>query len=249
MMKLVTLGCSFTEKYPNIDKVWPEIVAEKLNADLTNLGKAGSGNRYAYSKLISYILDYGPPDKVYWLLTEFDRVDLIDRSRDSLHSIDYENETQFTKALKNMLMDKDPVHKDRMLKRIKNETKISKVLTQTPIDFLVDSNFILIHQVQEICKSYNIELKIIQGLHPLNYYKIHYDEQKVIKSMVSSKYAKLLDLNTIVGYPFFNIINGFSLCDKDDWQQKYAILKHDPHPSQKGHEYIAELFLTGTQGL
>ena len=244
-MKVVTLGCSFTEKYPNIDKVWPEIVVEKLNANLTNYGRAGSGNRYAYSKLIDHILNKDVPDKVYWLLTEFDRVDLFNTIFETLYAIDYENETHFHHFLENMFKDKDPDRIVKLRKRMETQSKISKILTELPVDFFIDYNFILIHQVQQICKSYNIELKIIQGVHPLNPYRIHYDNDKLIKSILSSKYVKLLDLNTLIGYPFFSIINGFNLLDKDDWQPKYSISKDDPHPSQKGHEYIAELFLTG----
>lgn len=234
-MKIVSLGCSFTEKYTSkVDRVWPQIVADELSAELMNYGRSGAGNRFAYYKLISHILHFGPPDKVYWLMTEFDRGDF---STSSLHhrliAIDYEKEPKFQKDVLKSANDAP----------LANRIKLSKILTEIPIQFIVDSNIIIINQVQEICKAYNIELKIIQGVLPLNYHLSHYAEKEVAKAIISSDYVSLLDFNTIVGFPWMSILGGFSILDKSDWKENYSLSENDPHPSQKGHDYIANLFL------
>lgn len=237
-MKIVTLGCSFTDNYNGVNKIWPNIVAEHFNANLVNYGKSGSSNRFAYISLINHILYNDIPDKVYWLLTEFDRVDILDNK--FLTSIDYENNSKFVQYMENMTIDSNALN--NMKAKIKNESKISKVFSKTPVQFLIDQNYIYIYHVQEICKSYNIELKIMQGVMPLNCY-LQYDKNKVTEAIIASKYANLLDLSSIIGFPWMEIAGGFRLTSNKNWFTNYAISKSDPHPSQKGHKYIADIFL------
>tara|TARA_B100000902_G_C27098999_1_gene807807 strand:+ start:135 stop:860 length:726 start_codon:yes stop_codon:yes gene_type:complete len=61
---LLVSGCSNTDKnfqsehYPEMDcswPKWPELLAEKLNMDCVNLGRAGAGNEYIYNSLLEYI--------------------------------------------------------------------------------------------------------------------------------------------------------------------------------------------------
>lgn len=245
-MKIVTLGCSFTEKYPGVDKVWPEIVADSLEAKLVNYGRSGSGNAYAYSSLVTHILTHGAPDRVYWLLTEYDRMDLH-WNKKSLMSIDYENEPSFLDHFEKMISSHKDHHLTKTLtEQVKKETKISKILTKRPTKYIIDSNFIIIHQVQEICKAYNIKLTIMQGLTPLNYDLNHYDVSKFSKLIISSEYFSLIDKSNIIGYPFMKLLGGFNIMDRlgwYHWHSNYAISKVDPHPSQVGHNYIADFFL------
>ena len=59
--KLIAIGCSFTTGGANAKAAkrrssWPTNLAQKLDMDCVNLGKAGQGNEYISAKLIDTIL-------------------------------------------------------------------------------------------------------------------------------------------------------------------------------------------------
>lgn len=239
-MKIIALGCSFTEKYPRGGDPWPTLISNVTGHKVINYGKSGTGNRYAYNKLINHLINEGPVDKVYWLMSEFDRVDLCERS---VYPIDFDNDPNYLKFVKEMLETQNNSNLELWNEKIKNEGKISAALSITPFEHWIDSNIILIHNIQKICKSYGIELKIIQGLRPLNYYLSHYDESLVANAMLNSRYIRLLDFKTTIGYPWMKIAGGNCLVEKHDWMKKYSISLKDDHPSQRGHQLIADMFL------
>ena len=238
-MKIVTLGCSFTHKYNNrIDKVWPEIVADTYSADLINLADSGKGNRRQVNELLDYIMTSGAPDKLYWLMTEWDRIDT--NTHKTLQAVDYQNQIDsgntkiFYDVVRRSFGDHDVAQREMHLSQL--------LAKKTPTQYTIDCNIIMIVQVQQICKDFGIDLKIIQGLQPFVYWREWYNKKKIAKEIIFSRYNKLLDLNTIIGFPFVDISGGFCLLDKPDWYD-YALTPDDPHPSQKGHDYIADLFL------
>ena len=47
-MQLVASGCSFTENVL-VEDPWPNRLANKLGAKLTNLGSGGRGNEYIFN--------------------------------------------------------------------------------------------------------------------------------------------------------------------------------------------------------
>lgn len=238
-MKIVTLGCSFTHKYTNkVNKVWPEIVADEYNADLINLGKSGKGNRHQVNELLDYIMTSGAPDKVYWLMTEWDRTDT--NTPKTLQAVDYQNQIDSG----NVKIFYDVVRRSSgnhdMARR---EMRLSEILAKaTPTQYTIDCNIMMIVQVQEICKELGIDLKIMQGLHPFVYERGSYDKKRIAKEIIFSKYHKLLDIDNIIGFPWIDISGGSCLLDKPDWYD-YTMSTDDIHPSQKGHDYIASLFL------
>ena len=59
--KLVVSGCSYTDNYARQEKIkefplWGELLAEKLDMDLINLGRCGYGNKAIYTSLAETIL-------------------------------------------------------------------------------------------------------------------------------------------------------------------------------------------------
>ena len=48
--KLIAIGCSYTN-YMHHDIYWPEFLAEHLDMEVVNLGRAGAGNSYIFSML------------------------------------------------------------------------------------------------------------------------------------------------------------------------------------------------------
>ena len=81
---LITGGCSHSDsnysayKSRNI-KVWPELVADKLNCDLINVAKKGMGNDYISGALMDAVMDNKDRDIIVMILwTSGDRCNLFD---------------------------------------------------------------------------------------------------------------------------------------------------------------------------
>lgn len=57
MKTLYTVGCSFTKYDKNVteDKLWPSLLAEKLNYNVINDGKPGGSNQRSFRKLQNFI--------------------------------------------------------------------------------------------------------------------------------------------------------------------------------------------------
>jgi hypothetical protein len=58
--KLIIGGCSYTDNYARAQKmkefpIWGELLAEKLDMDLINLGKCGFGNKAIYHTITDEI--------------------------------------------------------------------------------------------------------------------------------------------------------------------------------------------------
>lgn len=69
---LVCSGCSFTDNrwysdfYPDLDTSWPkwpELLGEKYNMEVVNLGQSGAGNEYIYHSILDYLTD-APKEKI-----------------------------------------------------------------------------------------------------------------------------------------------------------------------------------------
>lgn len=240
-MKIVALGCSFTEKYKGGGNPWPDIIAEKTGHDVINYGLASSANRYAYTRLLHHLMYREKIDKVYWLMTEFHRIDM---HKFGIAPLDHEQYPDYFKFSYKMLSD---TMNSSDLEIAKNqflgELKARQVLANTPISYWIDDTIMIIHHVQELCKAYGIELKIIQALKPMNSYFYKCTEKEICKAILSSKYSNLLDHSSIVGYPWMKIAGGFNIIEIDNWDEKYAISENDPHPNQEGHRLIADMFI------
>ena len=89
---LLVSGCSFTKRMPgedNVERRWCDVVADKLDMNLVNIGFSGAGNEYIFRSIYDYLKDNPKPDMViaawsqsqrrdYWLndRPQNDRTDL-----------------------------------------------------------------------------------------------------------------------------------------------------------------------------
>ena len=80
--KLIVSGCSYTDNYAatqNLEpfKLWPELLAEKLDMDCINLAKCGFGNKAIYTTLTERIINEKNVGLVIPMWTEFQRVSFL----------------------------------------------------------------------------------------------------------------------------------------------------------------------------
>ena len=76
MKKLIVSGCSYVDNYARtigLDEwpIWPELLADRLDMELINLGKSGQGNEYIYSTLIDTVIKEKNIGLVIAMWTEF----------------------------------------------------------------------------------------------------------------------------------------------------------------------------------
>jgi hypothetical protein len=263
-INLVTLGCSWTDQYDTNINPWPKVIQEKTGWNVVNYGLSGSGNKYAFDKFIIHIKKIGIPDKLYWLITEFDRIDIISQEHnngttsfrpnswasrflsDGTDKFEENKKIQYEKAAilwhtRNPDATEDQI--ELFNKSINRDWKILEDLVKiTDYQLVTDYNLDLIYKMQFFCKHYNIELKIIAALAPFKTYR-DLQESKAAKIILKSRFFKKIDPSTIIGWPFALLAGGICVRDIKDWGSKYGIQKHDDHPNQAGSNLIADFFL------
>ena len=76
--KLIIGGCSYTDNYAKEKGIeefdtWGQVLADKLDMELINLGKCGYGNQAIYTSLVERILEEKNIGLVVSLWSEFQR--------------------------------------------------------------------------------------------------------------------------------------------------------------------------------
>ncbi|MDP7368040.1 MAG: hypothetical protein QGH83_12390 [Candidatus Pacebacteria bacterium] len=233
-MKLVAIGCSFTEHYmrsrtyPSYDldyKRWPAHLAENLNMECINLGLSGRGNEYMLSKAFdaSFIGDIG---LVVVMWSEFQRMDYEKKEeRGGWRSFHPHLPIQAAEEAGLMAVNK------KMLE-YKNPTAASL----QSLRFFSWFQFMM----------KNIPYLQIQGADPLpvgnshnGYYPLVLsDREESIKAIIDSDYYDLIDENKFIGWPIFKEIGGYTV--EDVLPDNCRIGEKDRHPNAIGHEIIAQ---------
>ena len=77
--KLIVGGCSYVADYAKSQNLptfplWSDLLANKLNMELINLGKCGAGNKEIYSKIVDAIVTEDKIGLVVPMWSEFQRV-------------------------------------------------------------------------------------------------------------------------------------------------------------------------------
>ena len=263
--KLIVSGCSFTNKdfwsqsHPDYDcsfPKWPEILGEKLNLDVVNLGACGSGNNYIYSSLLEEIIR-----------TPKEQIGLVIAAWSQVQRVDWEEVGKF--------VPKSYTWRDRynshMIWRNKRMGKDGNVFYWM-IDHL--RRFI---NFDSLCKSHNIPYKQFQMLNPFDSwinglmktdfecaenannpdFVDRYEYEPTLDNMKEDKkyllklivdYEKYIDTNNFIGWPMHLHLDGYTIEQKaltgDIYNgpplEELIIGGYDAHPNGAGHEKIAE---------
>lgn len=254
-MTIVTLGCSFTDRYHKDVDPWPEVIRQRTGEEVINYGWSGTGNKYAFDSLINHLKQGKKVDTVYWLTTEYDRMDIIGLNnpklagnffslrpypagKDPENFIRGWNKSRILNLTDgNVKINPDVGQRD--LERIRREVRLGSIMYKniTPAEFF-DYNLKLVYLIQKVCEDYNIKLKIICGLKPL--YTNDLNEMSLI---LKSKYIKKIDFASVIGFPFYKEAGGICAVDIKNWNEKYSISSEDNHPGQDGSNLLADFFL------
>ncbi len=236
-IQLVTLGCSWTAQFSKSVSPWPDVIGKENGWEVTNYGQPGAGNKFALDRLLVHILKGDRVDKVYWLLTQWDRFDITVPNKpypvtikpySQQNPLYKEYSLKFYKHFQPEYTEKEL---DEHASRIDRKIKIGRTLLDcNNMQHMVDTNLYYILSVQKLCKELDIDLKIIQGMRPIQTTGTRELHHNILKSSFNK------DLDHYIGYPFYNIE------DSGKWTEDKWINSEDSHPGPKGAEYIAELF-------
>lgn len=266
---MLAVGCSFTD--PNFSTLfepdydcsfpkWPELLANKLNVDVVNLGHSGASNEWIINTAIDHILDNKP-----WLVT----IGLTEAWRYSVYSKYWINPIV---GGRHAIEYHDP-HSEDFCPFLKSYFDVSKTLLK---DLLFEEGHHLsgghirrnmffhyfenIIRLQKICKRLDVKLIITPLLWPLaahppttiaNQLGRDYDykelEARIAGDFLNTSNFDDVDSKTCLGWPWLEELGGtFPTHFTSGWRMhgpnSLTISEEDGHPNALGHQLIAEKF-------
>jgi|TARA_E500000318_G_scaffold54004_1_gene50315 hypothetical protein len=243
---IIVGGCSFTDKnmpksaIPNpMDfKMWPELLSEKLNTDVINTAKCGSGNERIYHSVMNEIFKHDEKkiDRVIISWTEWTRQDFM--VGNTWKSI--------VPKIKDM---KDEHTKARLYDYAKLNQWYNECFNNDypNIENVIRKNLHFFYSMYAVCKQKNIELRMFQMLNCINnYYNNEFELEalkfKSISEMLDNNITLELNGKIFYGWPGIKRIGGYTLMDVLKRKNQFMPINHiDAHPNEKSQKYIMEL--------
>jgi len=246
--KLVVAGCSYVDDYAKSQNLptfplWSELLADKLNMKLINLGKCGAGNKEIYSKIVDTIVTEEKIGLVIPMWSEFQRVSFyVDQLQTwkSFHTDrDYLNAEWTDNFHKGMsgVAPPNPLKK-KMPYRISTEYRAFGL---NDIQAATEDSLRMMYGFQTLCENKDIPYLQMQGPFPIMSKSKFDNEKKLTATIINSIFLKEIPKATFLGWPIIKSIGGHCVDDYLTKDEKYVISKEDRHPNAKGHELISEL--------
>ena len=256
MKTLLAVGCSYTDKnftskpHPELDcswPKWPEVLGNKLEYNVVNLGKSGNSNDGIFKTAQDYIVD-NKVDMICALLTQGHRLNIHDMSNVNWHF---------------SFRDKEAVDLgDRLQKDVFNIHEFSRLLRYKHTA-LANEYLRYIYMLDQLGKyNNNIPVYHMQGLRGYYPYgsltraKAHTMRKEYATAFLDSPYFSILDKQTnIYGWPLLQELEGSIYIDdpkalaSHTWREmealtlKYKISDEDSHPNARGQKIIANNFM------
>lgn len=242
---LITAGCSFTDpKHPGYSNegitLWPELVANDINADLLNLGKLGTGNDYISNMVTDAVIDNHDRDIVVMVLwSSFNRINLFDYHWFVMPQADEK------------LKDLSPA-RYKLSELIKSEIDPSKL----PYGFEFDKCFLnynlrAIWRLNDFLKHRNIEFyqahsfSIINNILWIAPYSINDELTPEEMKWQKEREQKLIEYTPTNRYFSEDYFTTHS------WRENIRFLQDeslqigngDIHPNQEGMDWLSDVFL------
>jgi len=249
--KLIISGCSYTDNYARQEKIegfpiWGELLAEKLDMELINVGSCGYGNKAIYHTIIETMLKTKNIGLVISMWSEWQRVcPFVDVP---------ENEPVNREPWRSFLPERevldaewhDQFYKPPMKNPKKQGVKyeLAKVIRDKHLDSIrggVVQSLGYMFAFQSICENMEIPYLQIQGCLPLMgknllLNKMNYNE--LARHIVNSPYVAKFK-NTFIGWPVNSRIGGYSFDDL--LEDEHRLSEEDSHPNKRGHEIVTEV--------
>lgn len=263
---LLAAGCSYTDAnwksnleldYDCSFKKWPELLGNKLDLPVVNLGKSGIDNSMIFNNALKKIVEDHENIRLVCIgWTESLRFNLYHKiycnfleAVSPKMSLSVLNTQKKQKSIEAAF----PFYKWIFERTMDNQPpENSKNLINTAVRDWLD----MIHMLTLICEKYEIPIIHAPMISTINRNHFHDFESKMgiqtkwdltgaakmIYNLMMDDYNHL-DTDKIIGWPVSELLDGFdvsTLIRKDI--DKYAVSNLDTHPSALGHEKIAELY-------
>ena len=249
--QLIIGGCSYTDNYAKKHKmpefpIWGELLADKLDMDLINLGRCGFGNQAIYTTILERTLKEKNVGLIVAMWSEVQRLNIYKNTQlnpkwqhynwQCFHPerivLDAEWHDQFYKP-----PSKNP-------KKSGLQWDVSNVYRDYDIDCIKGatiSSLSFMYSFQNFCEANDIPYLQVQGCQPLMgksepTQNIQYKE--FFNLIINSPYVyKIKD--TFLGVPIDPRIGGYSIDSKLEDEHRFA--PEDTHPNEIGHKFISEV--------
>ena len=231
-MQLIASGCSFTENVL-VEDPWPNRLANKLGAKLTNLGAGGRGNEYIFNMAFDNL---EKADLMVVMWSSFDRWDFVNNT----FEIPYLLADGGTMPRRNELID-NTTGKPANLYLAENKfvTASRALVNARCVDprHQIKKSLRWMVALQDICKQKEVPLIMSMGF--LHCTKL--EDTEVAKTFTN--FSRFFDLEGTIGWPYSYLLDGFTLHDKmREHGTDMCISEFDEHPNELGCELISEVY-------
>jgi hypothetical protein len=229
---LLVSGCSFTTDnyqsmyHPNMDTnwpKWPELLANKMDLRIINLGRSGAGNEYIFNSISDALIEYG--SQVQYVIAAWSQVQRRD------YTTRISNRTNHSSS-----------HFD-----LKGD--IYYFLDRTYRYYFMLQTICDLHKVRfkqfQMIESYRDYIKGIEF--SSNDRRVRPDKkithERALTHIKQNPYYKAIRSENWIGWPGVKGIGGYNIeshITEDRTKKEYMISESDKHPSANGHEKYAE---------
>ena len=226
---------------------WPEIMRDQLPGKwkLINNAESGVGNNYILRDFFNYIGTHKKPDLVCIAWSNSARLSFTDHPSKKAVSkelcfdpVSHYLATNYVEKYKKKIMFNPAI----VLGQWIHDTNSYKEYINKTLNDWVTNIFI----IQSYCESHNIDYIFTQAIYPIaigNEEDIEPRLESVTHNFASQPLALEINPDNFIGWPALGSIGGSTLNSK--------LLKHndlmfgplDDHPNEKGHAFIADIFL------
>lgn len=225
--KLVAVGCSYTEDW-NDFPAWPELLAKKLNYECINLGKSGAGNEYIFSKSLDALVQEKNIGLMVAMWSEFQRMDFYNDTRKGKHKW-YFLHYNVNGIIRNTQKWKEDVVDLLDANGVNNRKgQINRTLR-------------FMYSIQKLCGIHDVPFIQLFGCEPCH----HSDYNDAGKIIIDSPFLHSIEC---LGWPIIHNMGGWTI-DTELNEDTHRISKNDPHPNEKGHEFISEILFDNVKNL
>lgn len=244
---MLASGCSFTEENWAYDKhgvenhaMWPQLIGEKLGFDqIINVGRGGYANTRLIRRAVNSIDE--DTDLIVIGLTEIDRVEF---KKINLIFCDLAIDKNFNEFSSKEDYEKYALNNYRL--KATHDYVINN-LSYESLQKLIDEFFQSLIDFKRVCDDKNIPVIFVSMLttnfEPRNRFAKLYNidnewtEKNFAKAILNSKHFDVVSDYNIMGWPFTNLLGGFSLDQFLSPDMRYS--KTDFHPNAEGQKLIA----------
>lgn len=237
---LIVSGDSWTDKnfksdiHRNLDtsyRKWPQILADKLDLDVINLGKSGQGNEYIFSSLVDRIVDI-PRDRIGLVYAAWSKTERRDFSEDSPGG----TTTRWYSKRYDNVGDQSYF----IMKSHRYYYALQEICKSLNIPYRQCQ---MISQWEHFYREVNNDPEHMMG------HLSHIDKNVIIRKITKSPYYNKIDPKYFVGWPGTPQVEtspgeyaGYAIQDQTNPFRltELQVSEKDNHPNAEGHRLIAE---------